>query len=161
MDRDTDLQYLRRSIELADEAVAAGNHPFGCLLVDANGTVLAEGGNNFSVDRGPGHAETNLVRRAARELPVETLREATLYTAVEPCCMCAGSIYWAEVGTVVFGMDETRLAELTAGDDENTTLALPCRTVFAAGGRPIEVRGPYPELESEIAPQHEAYWNNH
>lgn len=74
--------------------------------------------------------------------------------------MCSGSIYWAEVGTVVYGMSEQRLAELTGDDPENATLALDCRTVFAAGGDRVAVRGPYPELEERIVAQHSAYWNH-
>ncbi|MEM9200630.1 MAG: nucleoside deaminase [Actinomycetota bacterium] len=160
MTRDDDLRFLRRTIELADEAVAAGNHPFGSILVDESGTVLAEGGNEYTIDRGPGHAETNLARRAAREYPLDTLRGSTLYTSVEPCCMCAGTIYWAEIGNVVFGMTEARLAELTEGDDQNPTQALDCRTVFAAGRNPTTVRGPFAELEAEITDQHHAFWNH-
>ncbi|MFK7917875.1 MAG: nucleoside deaminase, partial [Ilumatobacter sp.] len=116
-----DVRHLERTIELADEAAATGNHPFGSVIVDADGVVLAEGKNEFSVDRGPGHAETNLARRAAREFSVEQLRGSTLYTSVEPCCMCAGTIYWAEIGAVVFGMTEKRLGELTGDDPANPT----------------------------------------
>lgn len=155
-----DIRFLERSVELADEAVAEGNHPFGAVLVDASGRVLAEAKNTFTVDRGPGHAETNLARHAARTFPIEVLRTATLYTSVEPCCMCAGSIYWAEIGTVVFGMTERRLGELTTGDDENPTQDLDCRTVFAAGRNTVQVRGPFPVLEDRLVTQHRTFWNS-
>ena len=155
-----DLRFLRRTIELADEAVANGNHPFGSLLVDASGEIIGEGGNEFTIDRGPGHAETNLARRAARSFPLKVLRGATLYTSVEPCMMCAGTIYWAEIGSVVFGMTEKRLAELTDGDDQNPTPDLDCRTVFASGRNTTTVRGPFPELEADIVAQHAAFWNH-
>ena len=158
--RQTDVAHLERTIELADEAVAEGNHPFGSILVAADGTVLAEGKNNFQEDRGPGHAETNLARRAAKEFPIEVLRQATLYTSVEPCCMCAGSIYWAEIGCVVFGMTEKRLGEMTGDDPDNPTQDLDCRTVFAAGRNSVLVRGPFDELEARIVEQHLAYWKD-
>ena len=156
--KEIDLHYLRRTIELADIAVSEGNHPFGAVLVSRNGQMLAEGKNNHSIDRGPGHAETNLARHAARTFDVETLRGATLYTSVEPCSMCAGSIYWAEIGAVVFGMTEKRLGELTGDDPENPTQDLECRVIFKSGQRPVVVRGPYAELEQEIADQHIKYW---
>lgn len=158
MQRTDDITWLVRTIELADEAVAEGNHPFGSVLVDADGTLLMEGKNEHLIDKGPGHAETNLARRAAREFPIEQLRGATLYTSVEPCCMCAGTIYWAEIGAVVFGMTEARLGELTGDDPANPTQDLDCRTVFAAGRNPTEVRGPYDELEERIVAQHLAFW---
>ncbi len=158
MNQKDDLVHLRRSIALADEAVVEGNHPFGALLVSAEGEVLLEGKNNHSVDRGPGHAETNLAREAARMFDVETLRASTLYTSVEPCSMCSGTIYWAEIGCVVFGMTEHRLAQLTGDDAENPTQDLDCRTVFSSGRRPVEVRGPHPDLEDQIEAQHVAFW---
>ena len=158
--RALDLAMLRRTIELADESVAEGNHPFAAVLVAADGSVLAEGKNNHSVDKGPGHAETNLARNAAVTFDEEELLGSTLYTSVEPCSMCSGTIYWAGIGSVVFGMTEERLAELTGDDPANKTQALACRTVFASGQRPVEVRGPYDELEGEIVPQHAAFWKS-
>ena len=157
----TDVRCLRRCIELAEEAVREGNHPFGAVLVGDDGVVLGEGKNTHSVDGGPGHAEANLARAVAREHSPSFLQRTTLYTSVEPCCMCAGTIYWAGIGTVVFGMTEQALAQLTGdGNAENPTLSLDCRQVFAASGRDdmIEVRGPFPELEKEIKEQHARFW---
>lgn len=156
-----DIDHLEHTIRLADEAVSEGNHPFGAVLIDAEGNVLATGKNSYSVDRGPGHAETNLAREAARRFDIATLRGSTLYTSVEPCSMCAGTIYWAEIGAVVFGMTEKRLGELTGEDPENPTQDLECRVIFKSGRRPVEVRGPYVELEDTIAKQHQSYWKSH
>ena len=154
---ETDVKHLIRSIELADEAVQEGNHPFGSVLVSAKGEVLAEAKNSHSTDGGPGHAEANLARIAAKQFDIETLRGSTLYASVEPCYMCAGTTYWAEIGAVVFGMTERRLGEMT-GDPENPTQDLECRVIFASGRRPVDVRGPFEELEERIAAQHLAYW---
>jgi tRNA(Arg) A34 adenosine deaminase TadA len=154
-----DLKHLARSIELADEAVVEGNHPFGSVLVSASGEVLAEAKNSHSVDGGPGHAEANLARLAAKKFDIDTLRGSTLYTSVEPCSMCAGTTYWAEIGAVVFGMTEHRLGEMTGDDPENPTQDLECRVIFASGRREVQVRGPFVELEEQIAAQHLAYWH--
>ena len=159
-DRHRHLTWLRRTIELADEAVREGNHPFGAVLVGASGDVIAEGKNSFSIDRGPGHAEANLARDAARRFSVADLRAATLYTSVEPCSMCSGTIYWAEIGAVVFGMTERRLGDLTGDDPENPTQDLECRQIFASGRRPVSVHGPFEELEDEIVAQHRAFWRS-
>ncbi len=158
--RDVDIAWLVRTIELAELSVKEGNHPFAAVLVSAGGQVLAEAMNTHSVDGGPGHAEANLARDAARRFDIATLRGATLYTSVEPCTMCAGTIYWAEIGAAVFGMTERRLAELTGDSKENPTQDLSCRTVFAAGQRPVEVRGPFAELEERIAAPHRTFWKS-
>lgn len=70
--------------------------------------------------------------------------------------MCAGAIYWAGVGRVVYGLAESRLAALTGAHPENPTLALPCREVFARGQRPVTVLGPL--LEDEAAAPHVGFW---
>lgn len=138
------MTFLTRAVELAAAARAGGNHPFGALLVDACGEVLAEALNTVETESDPtGHAELNLVRKAGHLGP-GILASATLYTSTEPCAMCAGGIYWSGVGRVVFAMAETELLEMTGADPRNPTLALPSRQVFAAGSRRVDVQGPFP-----------------
>lgn len=153
-----DIEHLRETVRIAAESRRRGDHPFGALLVGPDGAVLAASGNTFTEDRGLGHAETNVARMAARRYPPEFLEACALVTSVEPCAMCAGAVYWAGIGTVVYGLSEKRLAELTGDNPENLTLDLDCRAVFAAGRRRVEVRGPFPELESEIVAGHRDFW---
>ncbi|HUV33217.1 MAG TPA: nucleoside deaminase [Devosiaceae bacterium] len=153
-----DIALLRRTIRIAEQARADGNHPFGALLADASGAVLLEAGNQFAARRGPGHAETELAREAVLMFDPEALARTTLYTSVEPCAMCAGTTYWAGIGALVYGVSEKRLSQLTGDDEENLTMDMPCRMVFDAGRRRVEVRGPFPELEAEIVASHEGFW---
>ncbi|MEO8242920.1 MAG: hypothetical protein ABI832_11430 [bacterium] len=62
------------------------------------------------------------------------------------------------IGTIAFGLAEKRLAGSTGDDPENLTMDLDCRSVFAAGRRPVEVRGPFAELEGEIVEGHASLW---
>lgn len=158
-DRNKDLALLRQSIAVSQQSRDNGAHPFGCILVDADGTVLLQAENSYPTDKGPGHAETNLAREAAKKYDWDFLNACTMYTSVEPCCMCAGTVYWAGIGAVVFGMTEARLGELTGDHPENLTMDLPCRTVFASGRRDVQVRGPFPELEQEILVVHRNFWD--
>ena len=123
-----------------------------------SGKIVLESQNNYKTDSRLGHAEANLARMAAVQFEEDYLRGCTMYTTVEPCCMCAGTAYWAGLGAVVFGVTEARLGELTGSHPENLTMDLPCRTVFSAGRRPVAVRGPFPELETEILKVHEGFW---
>ncbi len=154
----SDQDLIRLATAIAAESRASGNHPFGAVLAGPDGDVLLTSGNTFSVDGGVGHAEANVARLAARQYDSGFLEKCTLATSVEPCCMCAGACYWAGIGTVIYGLSEKRLAELTGDNPENLTLDLCCRDVFAAGRRPVEVRGPFPELEGEIAEGHKGFW---
>ena len=149
------LRHLRQANEVARRAMEAGHHPFGALLVAPDGeTVLLEQRNVDSVD----HAEAVLARNAARQFAPERLWDCTLYTTVEPCAMCAGTQYWAHIGRLVYGMSEQRLLELTGNHAENPTLDLPCREVFARGQKAMQVTGPLPQVEEEIAALHRRFW---
>jgi tRNA(Arg) A34 adenosine deaminase TadA len=156
--RPSDLGYLRRAIELAARSRAAGNHPFGALIVGADGEPLVAAINRSAPGKGDatGHAELEAVRAASAAYPPTALRAATLYSSAEPCAMCAGAIYWAGIGRVVYGLSEARLLALTGSHPENPTLALPCREVFARGQRAIEVLGPL--IEDEAAAVHAGFW---
>lgn len=149
------LGHLRRCNEVARRAVSLGHHPFGALLVAPDHTtVLLEQCNIDTVN----HAESTLARIAASNFPAEYLWRCTLYTTVEPCCMCSGTVYWANIGRVVFGMTEAQLLEKTGNHAENPTMNLPARQVFDHGQKPIEVVGPVPELFDEIAALHQNFW---
>lgn len=131
---------LRRTFDVALRARARGNHPFASLLVNAAGDVLIETENGFMPDRDmTGHAERLLATEASKRFGARVLADCTLYSSAEPCAMCAGAIYWTGIGRVVFGLSERRLRQLTGNHAENPTLDLPCRTVFAAGQRRVEV----------------------
>jgi len=152
-----DIALLREAIGAAKAARAAGNHPFGALLADAEGRILLTAGNTVNTERdATGHAETNLVRAASARYDRDFLKGCTLYSSAEPCAMCSGAIYWAGVGRVVYALSEKALLGLTGDDPENPTLSLPCREVFARGQRPVAVVGPA-ELPEAVS-VHEGFW---
>ncbi len=152
--------YLRRAIEISKEARAAGNTPFGALLVNKDGQIIMEQGNIEITEKiCTGHAEATLAARASHEYSKEYLWDCTLYTTAEPCAMCAGAIYWANIGRVVYGMTERRLLELTGSNEQNPTFDLPCREVFKRGQKDIQVIGPVAEVEKEAAQVHEGFWD--
>lgn len=149
------LRHLRRANAVARAAMDAGHHPFGALLVAPDGeTVLLEQRNVDSVN----HAEAVLAREAARLHAPAYLWDCTLVTTVEPCAMCAGTQYWANIGRLVYGMSERTLLEHTGAHPENPTLDLPCREVFRRGQKRVQVFGPLPEVDEEITALHRWFW---
>jgi tRNA(Arg) A34 adenosine deaminase TadA len=158
--RPYDVALLRRAFEVARRSRAAGDHPFGSALADGEGALLIEQGNGYTSegrDR-TAHAERLLASRAARAYDLKFLARCTLYTSAEPCAMCAGAIYWAGIGRVVYGQSEKALKAETGAHEENPTLDLPCDVVFAAGQRPTEVVGPL--LEDEAAQLQADFWKS-
>lgn len=153
-----DLHLLRRSLDLAQDSKARGRHPFAALVADRDGSVIATAGNNSMPPEGDPtqHAELVAASQAAKLLSPEALAKCTLYTSAEPCCMCAGAIYWTGIGRVVYALSEHALLSLTGDHPENPTFSLPCREVFARGQRQITVFGPM--LETEAAKAHIGFW---
>lgn len=140
--------FIRAAIQEAAAAQEAGNPPFGAVLVGPDGAVM-ERAANTEAETGDctGHAETNLVRVATQRYGDETLRDATLYASTEPCAMCAGAIFWARIGRVVFGLRAERLYEMKG--DAGRQLSLSCREVLDRGNHAVAVVGPV--LEDEAA----------
>jgi len=156
--RPYDETLLRKAFDVARRSRDGGDHPFGSVLADGDGNLLMEQGNGYSSegrDR-TAHAERLLASRAARAYDLAFLSRCTLFTSAEPCAMCAGAIYWAGIGRVVYGQTEKALKAETGSHEENSTLDLPCEIVFKAGQRPTEVVGPL--LEDEAAALQADFW---
>src|SRR5690242_1339059 len=113
--RPYDLMYLQKAIAVAAKAREHGNHPFGAVLVDAQGQLILESENLVVTGHDyTGHAETNLVRKAGAAFSPEVLAGCTLYTSTEPCAMCSGAIFWSGISRVVFALSERGLLEVVA-----------------------------------------------
>lgn len=155
---DTLEALVRRTIEIAHEARAAGDHPFGSLLADASGHVVVEAPNNVSTARdATGHAETNVVRLASARFSRDELASMTLVTSTEPCPMCAGAIFWSGIGTVVFALGEVAFYELVEAEaPDGDSLLVHAADVLARASRPVTVVGPM--LEDEALAPHRGFW---
>lgn len=108
-----DERHLRRAIALAAEGRAAGDAPFGSLLVGQDGSVLVEDHNTVLSDGDiSAHPELKLAKWAARELDADTAAATTMYTSCQPCGMCAGAIDRSGLGRVVFALSNEQFAGL-------------------------------------------------
>lgn len=154
MTRERMIANLRAANEVALDAAVHGHHPFGAVLVGPDHRILMRQGNINTVR----HAETELARRAAEAYPPEFLWTCTLVSTGESCAMCAGTLYWANIGRLVYGYEEAQLLALTGDHPENPTMRLAARTVLGSGQKQIEVHGPFPELEDELLAPHRDFW---
>ncbi|RBM07916.1 nucleoside deaminase [Novacetimonas cocois] len=153
-----DMALLRQAIALSERARAMGRHPFGALVADADGRVVTRAINDSVPPGGDPtrHAELVAVAAAARRMTPDELAACTLYSSAEPCCMCAGAVYWTGIGRVVYALSEHGLLLRTGDHPENPTFSLPCREVFARGQRQVSVVGPV--LEDEAGRAHAGFW---
>ncbi len=143
--------FVRQCYDLARQAAANGDHPFGALLVK-NGEVVLTAVNTVHSNRDvTQHAELNLVSQAGRLLGYKALSTCTLYTSTEPCAMCTGAIFWAGISTLVYGCSAKSLGQI-AGN----TFIVPSRQLLARATRSVTVVGPV--LEAEGVEIHQAFW---
>jgi len=155
-----DGRYLRKAIVWSHAARRRGNRPFGAVVVADDGEVLAEAYCN-SAETGDvtGHAETNAVRMLGEHgIGRDRLAGATLYSSAEPCVMCAGAIFWANIGRVVFGIDARRLRVFRGEHGDQRDAELSCRDVFRASPHAIECIGP--ALIEEAGAAHVGAWKS-
>ena len=131
-----DEHAMRLAIDASRTALAAGNGPFGATLATPAGEVLLTMGNNRKTSGDcTGHAEMVLVREAAARFGAQALRGATVYASGEPCAMCAGAMFWAGVGRVVFAATQADIdAALGA-----PSLPSACAALLRAANPPVRV----------------------
>jgi tRNA(Arg) A34 adenosine deaminase TadA len=150
---ETDLRHLRRCVELAEEAVAAGDEPFGSVLVASDGRVLAEDRNRVAATGDQTrHPEFELSRWAAAHLTPEERALATVYTSGEHCPMCAAAHGWVGLGRIVYATSSAQLVEWLGelGVPRGPVRPLPVNDVVPG----IVVEGPAPELEEAVRALH-------
>jgi tRNA(Arg) A34 adenosine deaminase TadA len=141
-----DIRYMRLAIAASREAVRDGNAPYGAVLVAATGELLQVSKNNqVTSGDSTGHAEVVLIREAAAKHGPGKLVGATVYASGEPCAMCAGALFWAQVGRLVYGMKTETIMRIGG----EPTLAMSSARVLATGSRIVKVDGPL--LEDEAA----------
>lgn len=104
-----DRIFLERCIELAEEALNAGDQPFGSILVNAQGQVIQEDRNRVSGGDHTQHPEFELARWAAQNLTPEERATTTMYTSGEHCPMCAAAHAWVGLGRIVYASSAEQL----------------------------------------------------
>lgn len=152
---DIELKHLRRCVELATEALEAGDGPFGSVLVGGDGEVLAEDRNRTAGGDSTRHPEFELARWAAANMTPDARAKATVFTSGEHCPMCAAAHGWVGLGRIVYAVSARQLNEwLTELDvSASPVLSLPIQEV-APG---VKVEGPAPELAHELRDLHNRY----
>jgi tRNA(Arg) A34 adenosine deaminase TadA len=150
------LPHLRRCVQLAAEAVAAGDFPFGSVLVAGDGRVLAEDRNRENtMGDATRHPEIELARWAAANLTAADRATATVYTSGEHCPMCAAAHAWVGLGRIVYVSSSEQLIAWRAelGLPPSAVAPLPVSQVAPA----LVTQGPVPGLDEEVRDLHRRY----
>ena len=149
---DTDRRHLTRCVELAEAALAAGDEPFGSVLVTADGRVVREDRNRVGKGDETLHPEFELARWAANNMTPGERTGATVYTSGEHCPMCSAAHAWVGLGRIVYAVSGAQLVEWrkSFGASPSPVAALPVQTI-APG---VKVEGPEPSLQARMHDLH-------
>lgn len=102
-------KFMSRCLKLADSAQKKGEIPIGALIVDENGLILAQSGNQREqLQTVLGHCELVVLHKACRKQANWRLSNCTLYVTLEPCHMCAAAIMQARIKTVIFAAHDPK-----------------------------------------------------
>ncbi|MFG2429592.1 nucleoside deaminase [Streptomyces sp. NPDC048590] len=150
---DAELRHVARAVDLAAEALAAGDEPFGSVLVDSGGQVLHEARNLVHTTGDPTrHPEFELARWAAAHLSGEERAACVVFTSGEHCPMCSAAHGWAGLGRIVYAHSSAELVRWTGelGAEPGPVRPLDIRAV-APG---VEVQGPVPAFTDRLRAMH-------
>lgn len=147
-----DRRFLSRAVDLAEEALDAGDEPFGSVLVTAAGAVVFEDRNRVSGGDATRHPELDIARWAAEHLTPEERRTATVYTSGEHCPMCAAAHGWVGLGRIVYASSAQQLGQWAdeLGLPPSPVAPLPVQQIVPG----LRVDGPDPELSPRVRDLH-------
>jgi len=104
----SDEYFMKRALQEAENAFEAGEVPVGALIVSQN-KIIAKGSNQVELlNDVTAHAEIIALTSASNHLGAKYLNECTLYVTLEPCVMCAGALYWSQIGKIVYGANDEK-----------------------------------------------------
>ncbi len=149
---DNDLRYLRRCVDLASEAVEAGDQPFGSVLVSGDGTIVFEDRNRTGGGDPTRHPEFAIVRWAAENLSAQERRAAVVYTSGEHCAMCAAAHGLAGMGKIVYATSSIQLGEWLRDLGKPQLGIAPLRITDVVPGAIVE--GPVMTFADEVRALH-------
>ena len=99
---------MKLALNEAQNAFDENEVPVGCIIVCEN-KIIGKGYNlTERLNDVTAHAEMQAITAASSYLGAKYLNESTMYVSLEPCVMCAGAIFWAQVGTLVYGASDDK-----------------------------------------------------
>lgn len=149
MTKDNDQQHLQRCIELATEALEAGDQPFGSVLVAADGTVMNEDRNRANSVDPTYHPEIAVARWAAQNMTAEARAQATVYTSGEHCAMCSAAHAWAGLGRIVYISSSEQLGDWMQEMGVESTSPINSLAIQQVAPN-IPVEGPIAGLDQQV-----------
>jgi len=103
-----DERYMREALKEAQMAADKDEVPIGAVIVCQNQIISRAHNLTETLNDPTAHAEMQAITSATNYLGGKYIDQCTLYVTIEPCPMCAGGLYWAQVGRLVYGADDPK-----------------------------------------------------
>lgn len=155
----TDLKFLKHCLSLAEDALKAGDQPFGSILVNEDNEIIAEARNRVNEKNVLAHPEIELAEWAMENLSLEERQQSIMYTTGEHCPMCAGAHSWAQIGGLYFLSSAKQLGEWLNefGVDPAPIIFIPADKIM----KNVAIKGPAKgEMLKEIKQKHKRYYKD-
>lgn len=153
----TDWKFFKHCLDLAEEALKAGDQPFGSILVKEN-EIIAEARNRINEKNVLAHPEIELAEWAMNNLSLEKRLQTIMYTTGEHCPMCAGAHGWSQIGGLYYLSSAAQLQDWLKefGVEAAPIEFIPARDIM----KNVVIKGPAKgEMLDEIKQKHKRYYN--
>ncbi|MXV38216.1 nucleoside deaminase [Flavobacteriaceae bacterium Ap0902] len=156
----TDIKFFKVCLDLAKQALDAGDQPFGSILVNANNEIIAKARNRINEKNALSHPEIELAKWALENLSVEERQKSKMYTTGEHCPMCAGAHRWAEIGSLYYLSSGEQLGQWLEefGVEDGPINFISTKEII----KNVEIKGPANgELSDKIKEMHRQFIVKH
>ena len=110
-----DAHFMRKALQEAEAAYEKGEIPIGAIIVVSDRVIARAHNLTELLNDVTAHAEMQAITAAANYLGGKYLKECTLYVTIEPCQMCAGALFWSQIGKIVYGARDEQRGCITMG----------------------------------------------
>ncbi len=111
-----DEYFMKMALREAEAALDEGEVPVGAVMVSGQKVIAKSRNQTELLKDSTAHAEMLAITSAANQIGSKYLKECTLYVTLEPCVMCIGASYWAQLGRIVYGASDDKRGYKQAGE---------------------------------------------
>lgn len=112
---DLDNFFMKEALKQACLALEEKEVPVGAVITWKD-RILARACNfTEKLTDATAHAEMQAITAACNAIGGKYLKDCTLYVTLEPCPMCAGALFWAQMGRIVYGASDPKRGYTTLG----------------------------------------------
>lgn len=104
----SDTYFMQKALQEAQIAFEQGEVPVGAVITIGERIIAKAHNLTEKLTDVTAHAEMQAITAASEYLGGKYLMDCTLYVTLEPCAMCAGALYWSQIGRLIYGATDSK-----------------------------------------------------